>query len=140
MNESVAQPADQTTDQEKPARVLGAALRTLPSTTSHSENPLTLDDCRGLKEAGRSPTSSLQEHQGFETFLAELSTTFVSVPASQVDLQIKLALQRLVEFLDIDRSGFAQLSADGKQFVVTHSYELPGVSIRGKVVLTEESY
>jgi signal transduction histidine kinase len=40
-----------------------------------------------------------------------------------------LALQRLVKMLGIDRSGFAELSADGKQFVVTHSYQLPNVSL-----------
>jgi signal transduction histidine kinase len=109
--------------------VLGAALRAPLPNTSGAENPLTFDDCSGLKEPGRSLTSSSQEHLDFEAFLADLSTTFVSLSASQVDDHIESALQRLVGLLDIDRSGFAELSSDGKQFIVTHSYQLPGVSM-----------
>jgi signal transduction histidine kinase len=82
-----------------------------------------------LEEAGCPLAAPWQERLRFETLLAELSATFVTVPAGDVDRQIKVALQRLVELLGIDRSGFAELSADGKQFVVTHSYELPGVSM-----------
>jgi signal transduction histidine kinase len=129
MNDSVAQSADQITDPEKPGRVLSAVLQVPLAATSQPVRPLTGDDCRGSKEAGRSLTPSWQGHPGFEIFLAELSTTFVNVSGSQVDSHIELALQRLVEFLNIDRSGFAELSPDGKRFVVTHSYQLPAVSM-----------
>jgi signal transduction histidine kinase len=129
MNDSVAQSADQITDPVKPGMELGAVLQAPLAATSQAVNPLTVHDCRGFKEASHSLTPSWQGHPGFETFLAELSTTFVNVSGSQVDSHVELALQRLVEFLDIDRSGFAELSPDGKQFVVTHSYQLPGVSM-----------
>jgi signal transduction histidine kinase len=90
---------------------------------------LTTDLANVLQEASCPSASLAQDNQAFEAFLAELSTTFVAVAASQVDSHIESALQRLVELLDIDRSGFAQLSADGKQFVVTHSFQLPRVSL-----------
>ena len=63
----------------------------------------------------------------FETLLAELSATFVNLPAGQVDSQIVSALQRLVVFLGLDRGGLAELLVDKKQLVITHSYHLPGV-------------
>jgi hypothetical protein len=63
----------------------------------------------------------------FETLLSELSAKFINVSADQVDSQIKWGLQRIVELLGIDRSGLGQVSADRKQIVVTHSYELPGI-------------
>jgi signal transduction histidine kinase len=67
----------------------------------------------------------VQDRLRFETFLANLSATVVNIPATEVDSQIEAALRQIVEFLDLDRSGFGELSPEG--LVITHSYEVPGV-------------
>jgi signal transduction histidine kinase len=69
----------------------------------------------------------------FETLLANLSATFVNVPATEVDSQIESGLKQIVEFLDLDRSGLGELSAEG--MVITHSYQVPGVPPSPRVVL-----
>jgi DNA-binding CsgD family transcriptional regulator len=72
-------------------------------------------------------SSPFQDRSGFETFLADLSATFLSVPADQVDSQIAAGLRQIVAFLGIDRSGFGELVAEQNKIAITHSYEVPGV-------------
>jgi hypothetical protein len=45
------------------------------------------------------------------------------------------ALRQIVEFLGIDRCGLGEVSADGTQLVITHSYEVPGVPPSPRVIL-----
>ena len=73
----------------------------------------------------------------FETFLADLSATFLSVPADQVDSQIVAGLRQIVEFLDIDRSGFGELPAEKNKMVITHSYEVPGVPATPRIYVED---
>ncbi|MFO1020055.1 MAG: ATP-binding protein [Planctomycetales bacterium] len=80
---------------------------------------------------------AVQERLRFETFLADLSATFVNVPASHVDAEIETALRKIVGFLGIDRSGFGEVSADGKQIRITHSFELPGVPPSPRCIVDE---
>jgi signal transduction histidine kinase len=80
----------------------------------------------------------VKERLRFETLLAELWATFVSVPVSQIDSQIELALRRLVEFLGVDRGGLAELLVDQKQLVITHSYHLPGAPPDNRTILDKE--
>jgi signal transduction histidine kinase len=80
----------------------------------------------------------LQERQHFEALLAELSATFVNLPAAEVDSQIELALRRLVEFLGVDRGGLAEVSSDQKQLVITHSYHVPDVPSLAPMILNEQ--
>jgi signal transduction histidine kinase len=80
----------------------------------------------------------VQERLRFETLLAELSARFVNLAASQVDLQIELALRRLVEFLGIDCGGLAELPVDQKQLVITHSYHAPGTPPNTRIILNEQ--
>ncbi len=94
--------------------------------------------CDVLEEAGCPLAPPVQEHLQFETLLAELSATFVNLPANQVDSQIESALQRLVVFLGSDRGGLAELLADQKQMVLTHSYHLPGVPPLPRFMLNEQ--
>jgi len=93
--------------------------------------------CRILESAGCPLVSPVQERLRFETFLAELSATFVNVPASQVDAEIESALRQIVDFLGIDRSGFGEVSANGRQMEITHSYELPGVPPSPRCIVDE---
>ena len=62
----------------------------------------------------------------FERLLADLSSRFVNLPPSEVDQQIEQGLQQIVEALDVDRSGLAEFSEDGKEFIVTHSWAREG--------------
>jgi len=80
----------------------------------------------------------VQERLRFETLLADLSATFVNLPASQVDSQIESALRRLVEFLDVDRGGLAEVLIDQKQLVITHSYHVPGVPLLPRIIVNEQ--
>jgi signal transduction histidine kinase len=73
----------------------------------------------------------------FETLLAELSATFVNIPANQVDSQIESSLQRLVTFLDIDRAALAELLTAQKQLVVTLSYHTTAAPPHTRIVLDE---
>jgi signal transduction histidine kinase len=74
----------------------------------------------------------------FETLLANLSATFINLPTSQVDSQIEAALKHLVEFLDVDRGGLAEIIADEKQLIITHSYHVPGVPLLPRIILSEQ--
>jgi signal transduction histidine kinase len=93
--------------------------------------------CIVLENAGCPLALPMQERLRFETFLAELSATFVNVPADYVDSEIESALGQIVEFLGIDRSGFGEITADGRQIEITHSFELPGVPISPRCIVDE---
>jgi signal transduction histidine kinase len=97
-----------------------------------SASPLGIDDLtsglgKGLEDAGCPLAPAIQDRLHFEAVLAELSANFVNVSAEQVDSKIESGLQKIVELLEIDRCGFGEVSSDGRQFLVTHSYQLPGV-------------
>src|SRR5579871_1288702 len=86
---------------------------------------------RGGKESSRqaddlSYLRLLDERLRFETLLSRLSTTFINLPADDVDSQIERSLQQIVDFLGIERSSLAQFSEDDSELVVTHSYTVPG--------------
>jgi signal transduction histidine kinase len=80
----------------------------------------------------------VQERLHFETLLAELSATFVNLPAHQVDSQIESALQRLVLFLGIDRGGLSELLIAHKRMVITHSYNTPAAPPHARLILDEQ--
>jgi signal transduction histidine kinase len=84
-----------------------------------------------------SAISRVDERDRFETLLADLSATFVKIPAGEVDRQIETGLRQIVEVLELDRSGFGELSSDG-QLVITHSYEVPGVPPAPRVILDSQ--
>jgi signal transduction histidine kinase len=100
--------------------------------------PLTSDLCNVLEEAGCPLAPPVQERLRFVTLLADLSVTFVNLPASEVDSQIESALHRLVEFLEVDRGGLAELLVDQKQLVITHSYHMPGVPPQPRTIVDEQ--
>ena len=85
------------------------------------------ESCQVPDQAGCSFASPFQECSRFETFLGDLSATFTSVPAGQVDSQIVAGLRQIVEFLGIDRSGVGELVTDKNKMKITHSYEVPSV-------------
>jgi RNA polymerase sigma factor (sigma-70 family) len=86
-----------------------------------------VESCQVPDKAGCPLASPSPECCRFEAFLADLSATFLSVPADQVDAHIVAGLRQIVEFLGIDRSGFGELVTDKNKLKITHSYEVPGV-------------
>lgn len=91
-----------------------------------------------LGDAGCPIALPIRDRIRFETLLADLSATFVNVPAQQVDSQIISGLRQIVEFLGIDRSGLGQLVAGGNNIAITHSYQVEGVPPTPKVVLESQ--
>jgi signal transduction histidine kinase len=88
-----------------------------------------------LEDAGCPLAPPVRDRIRFETLLANLSATFVNVPADQVDAQILVGLRQIVEFLGIDRSGFGQLVPGENSIAITHSYQVDGVPPTPKVLL-----
>jgi formate hydrogenlyase transcriptional activator len=68
---------------------------------------------------------AVAEQLKFETMLAEISATFINLPADQLDAQIKEGQQRICETLGLDRSTLAQLSEQNK-LIITHSWAAQG--------------
>lgn len=101
----------------------------------NSVDALKLNDYQQLGESGCQLAAAVRHRLRFETFLAELSSRFINVSADQVDAQIVWGLQRIVEILDLDRCGLGEVSVDGKQLIVTHSYQLPGIPPSEKILI-----
>jgi len=71
---------------------------------------------------------ALEERVGFEKLVADISARFVGLPEEGVDQEIVRALQRIVEFMDVDRSSFFGFSGTDGLLTVTHSYALSGIA------------
>src|SRR5215475_4961350 len=71
--------------------------------------------------------TAFEQPELFEQQLADLSATFVSLPAEQVDQQIDWGLQLLLEAMGMDRTTVAELSSDGQRFEVTHTQVRAGI-------------
>ena len=69
--------------------------------------------------------TELEERLRFETLIADLSSKFVSLPAGEVDREIRDAQRRICEFLDIDFSALWQWSDEAPgSFTLTHFYSV----------------
>ena len=90
--------------------------------------PLTsekLEPCVDITDRERAKRA-VAEQLKFETMLAEMSATFISLPADQLDGQIKEGLKRICETLELDRSTLAQISAENNKLIITHSWAADG--------------
>ncbi|MGH7492602.1 MAG: sigma-54-dependent Fis family transcriptional regulator [bacterium] len=89
-------------------------------------------------EAGyQQQIASLQERLQLQELISDISAILVNLPASEVDGQIERGLQRIVECLGVDRSGFADFSEDRKELRQTHSYAVPGIERSPVIVLSD---
>jgi formate hydrogenlyase transcriptional activator len=89
--------------------------------------PLTsrgLGPCIDKTDRERSELGQAEQLQ-FETMLAEISASFISVPVDQLDDQIKEGQKRICETLGLDRSTLGQISIEHK-LIVTHSWAAEG--------------
>jgi formate hydrogenlyase transcriptional activator len=64
----------------------------------------------------------------FEKFLADLSARFVALPPDRVDDEIRNALEKVLEFFQIDRCNLFQLLPGKTLFQVTHNADVDGIS------------
>jgi len=69
----------------------------------------------------------LEQELRFEALLSELSATFSSLPAVQVDAEIAAGLRRLRLFLELDRISLFEHMEGETQFVLSHSSSVEGV-------------
>ncbi len=69
----------------------------------------------------------LEAQLRFEMMLAEISSGFINMPASQVSRGIRNAQRRVCECLDFDRSSLWQISdREPGEFQLTHIHQPPG--------------
>jgi signal transduction histidine kinase len=77
-----------------------------------------------IEERGRAQ-EALRERLSFEELLARLSRAFVHLPGHAIDGAIETWLQRLGQFLGLDRITIRRFSADGQTLAVSHSWAAP---------------
>ena len=70
---------------------------------------------------------SLAAQLKFQTMLAEMSATFISLPADQVDGKIQEAQKRICEALNLDRSMLCRFDAKTNELITTHSWTAKGI-------------
>ena len=62
----------------------------------------------------------------FEKLVTDISTRIARMPIEDVDEEIVRSLQRIVEFLEVERSSLGEFSSEDGLLLVSHSYALPG--------------
>jgi PAS domain S-box-containing protein len=81
---------------------------------------------------------AVEEQLKFETMLAEISATFISLPADQLDSQIREGQKRICKTLGLDRSALAQISAENNKLVTTHWWAVDGFETLP--ILTQDNF
>ncbi|MGH7560316.1 MAG: response regulator [Gemmatimonadales bacterium] len=67
----------------------------------------------------------LEDRRGFELLVSELSATFAALRPTELDPAIAAWLERLSEYLDVERGTFLELSDDGLTLETRQSYTAP---------------
>ena len=101
-------------------------MRRVPAPLNDDVRPTGRAACDGQLAGDVDVREQLEERLRFERLLADLSAEFVNVAADLVDAQIEHALERLVDFLGVERGSFGQISEDDKGILATHSFVVPG--------------
>jgi transcriptional regulator with GAF, ATPase, and Fis domain len=70
----------------------------------------------------------------FERMLAELSATFIDLPAERFDDHLNHLLARVAHMLDLDRSNVSQRDPDDGRFHLTHQWMREGVQPFPRIV------
>jgi PAS domain S-box-containing protein len=70
---------------------------------------------------------ALRQRTEFETFLFNLSSTFIGLPDERVDAAMEGGLATVGEFLQMDRITLLELAANKSEMVVAYSWTAPGV-------------
>src|SRR5712671_4405276 len=113
-------------------------MRPVPAPPKDEARPAGREAREGPLPVDLDVRERLEERLRFERLLTDLSATFVNVAADLVDAQIQQSLERLVGLLGVERSGFAQVSEDNKDILVTHSFVVPGYPPLPPLILEAE--
>ena len=71
---------------------------------------------------------ALKKQLSFERLVADISARFANLRLEDVDTEITRSLQQIVEFMEVDRTGFCEFSDDQNTLTSTHFYAVPGVA------------
>ena len=72
-------------------------------------------------EKGRA--AGQEEQLQFEMFIARISTSFINIPADQIDSEIEYAQRQICEYLDLDLCAvWQQVTDDQDKVIMTHLY------------------
>ena len=71
--------------------------------------------------------TSPEQFPGFEKLILEFSTGFANASIAEIDGKIVQALKQIVEYLDIDRCAFWEISEDEVHMRWIHQYVVPGL-------------
>ena len=74
-------------------------------------------------------SSQIANLLAFERLLAELISVFVDLPGERVEREIEAAMRRLLDFLEFDRCGFAEISAADGSVTMLCSVAVDGVEL-----------
>ena len=113
-------------------------MRRVPAPLNADARPTGRAACEGQLPVDLDLREQLEERLRFERLLTDLSATFVNVAADLVDAQIEQALERLVDFLGVERGSFGQISEDNKGILATHSFVVPGYPPLPPLILEED--
>ncbi len=92
---------------------LEVGLRTLITASGTFMLVVVVDRTPGREEVEQAGPLEFQAQLEFERLVAELSTSFINLPAARVDDAMRDALRRLGEALDLDRCTFFRIRPDG---------------------------
>jgi len=85
-----------------------------------------IDELKSLQEKNLSVDleliTTIDQVLKFEYLISGISTKFSKIDASQIDKEIENGLRLIVEFLQLDRSSFFEISSDKNNFVSKYSY------------------
>jgi formate hydrogenlyase transcriptional activator len=70
--------------------------------------------------------TEIEQQLRFEKTLAEISSVFVNLDSNKIDAQIMQSQKRVCETFGLERSTLMQISRDGHEAVVTHSWAADG--------------
>jgi formate hydrogenlyase transcriptional activator len=85
-----------------------------PLTTEYGPSVLAvIVDVTARRQLEQATRFVVEEQLEFERLVAELSASFINLPADRVDDAIRDALQRIGEALDLDRCTFFRIQAEG---------------------------
>lgn len=80
-----------------------------------------------MKSPDLTEVAELREQLQLQVLISEVSALLMNADEKEIDARIEEALQRITEFLGVDRCSFGEYTDDRKAFLITHSYAVPGI-------------
>ncbi|MDX1382407.1 MAG: sigma 54-interacting transcriptional regulator [Thermoanaerobaculia bacterium] len=126
-----------------PFAVGGAPLGILTLSSTRERVPWPEETLERLREvtdvlanaiARRRSDRELALRSRFDSLLADLSASFVNIAAEELDAQIQVGLERVSQFLGVDRSSIFRTDADTGTLRPSHSWRVDGAGPTPEVV------